>query len=183
MQDVVPRGAMLPRPGKDVRVLVGEPIHVDDLIKKAQSNNWSDTKLHAAIADRVGATLYALKAELDGLPLEQVAPILATAELALQEENLLPLLIRDEYSARHQRWKRRWEALGLSSLAQRMHHKKQNTDLSFCSLELHGGQLSAASLRDFMATLTEISITRAKQRLSAATVANRQNTSLSWRPC
>jgi 1-acyl-sn-glycerol-3-phosphate acyltransferase len=176
MQDVVPRGAMLPRPGKDVRVLVGEPVHVEDLILHADADNWSDRKLHAAIADRVGATLYSLKAELDGLPLVAVAPQVATVELALQEENLLPLSIRDEYYERHQRWRRRWEALGLSSLAQR--HVMRERKSSGSSGEdtnsknsLHGGHLSVSSLRDFMDTLTEVSKARAKhvQQLLAKT--------------
>jgi hypothetical protein len=177
MNDVVPRGAMLPRVGKDVRILVGEAIHVEDLIKNAIDNEWSDRKLHAAIADRVGATLYSLKAELDGLPLEAVAPQGASTELALQEENLLPLSIYDTYSARQQRWKRRWEALGLSSLAQRMHHQSSSSESTREMQQVHGGQLSAASLRDFMDTLTEVSKAKAKhvqQRLAAAATSARK---------
>lgn len=188
MQDIVPRGAMVPRPGKVVRVLVGEPIHVADLIRHAQINSWSDTELHSAIADRVGATLYSLKAKLDGLPLEAVAPQEATAELALQEENLLPLSIRNEYNARDQRWRRRWEALGLSSLAQRMGYDGKSSASSSENSnreigQLHGQQLSADSLREFIATLTEVSKARARhvqQMLYAASgeTNNKSTTSL-----
>lgn len=172
MEEIVPRGAIVPRPGKSVRVLVGEAIHVEDLIRDAELNKWSERKLHAAIADRVGATLYSLKAELDGVPVEAVAPQVASAELALLEENLLPLSIHDEaYNKKNQRWRRRWEALGLSSLAQRMHHeyinpiivKNSSSSGENKKMEVHdGGQLSTISLRDFMDTLTEVSKSRAK---------------------
>lgn len=35
-------------------MLVGEPIAVDDLLRGAAAEGWSEEKLHVAIADRVG---------------------------------------------------------------------------------------------------------------------------------
>jgi monolysocardiolipin acyltransferase len=117
MEGVVPRGSALPRPGREVRVLVGDPIPVHDLLAAAREQGWSERALECAVADRVGATLYALRAQLEGVAVEAVAPEQAAAAVALQEEALLPLI--EEEMARARGWRTRWEALRLPSLAQR----------------------------------------------------------------
>ena len=84
--------------GREVRVLVGEPVEVDDLLATAAAGGWGREALQAAIAERVGQALYRLKAELEGLALEAVAPQPAqlrqayAALLTHDEETLLPLI-------------------------------------------------------------------------------------------
>ncbi|EIE23442.1 glycerol-3-phosphate 1-acyltransferase, partial [Coccomyxa subellipsoidea C-169] len=72
MDAVVPRGSALPRPGRSVRLLVGDPILVADLMRTAEEQAWPDDRLYIAIADRIGAHLHALKARLEDAPLSQV---------------------------------------------------------------------------------------------------------------
>ncbi|KXZ56767.1 hypothetical protein GPECTOR_1g691 [Gonium pectorale] len=84
MEDVLPRGKVLPAAGNKVDVLVGEPIPVADLLSSARTEAWPDDRLHTAIAGRVAAALQHLTATLDarraGLP-DPPAPA-AAAELA-----------------------------------------------------------------------------------------------------
>ena len=72
MEAVIPAGSKLPRPGADVRLLVGEPVDVSDLLEAARRLGWPEQRLYAAIAARVGGALHALKARLEGLPLSEV---------------------------------------------------------------------------------------------------------------
>ncbi len=87
----MPKGATLPRPGRSVRVSVGEPVPVADLLSSAREQNWPEDELHAAIAARVGDALYRLKAELDGVPLQDAMPERAPG-LDLGDGALLPLI-------------------------------------------------------------------------------------------
>ena len=82
-------------------MLVGEPVEVDDLLATAAAGGWGREALQAAIAERVGQALFRLKAELEGLALEVVAPqpaqlrqppVVAAAALSQSEETLLPLI-------------------------------------------------------------------------------------------
>lgn len=72
MDRVIPRGSALPKPGNAVKVLVGEPIPVQDLMDTAREEGWSDDLLYITIADRIGASLHALKARLEDKPLSEV---------------------------------------------------------------------------------------------------------------
>lgn len=72
MDAVVPRGLALPRLGQSVRLLVGDPIPVDDLLRVAEQQGWPDDRLYIAIADRIGDRLHDLKAQLEDLPLSEV---------------------------------------------------------------------------------------------------------------
>jgi monolysocardiolipin acyltransferase len=40
--------------GKSLRILVGEPVAVDDLMAAARAHGWPEARLHQAIAERVG---------------------------------------------------------------------------------------------------------------------------------
>lgn len=51
---------------------MGEPIAVADLQEKAAAEQWPDYMLYSAIADRIGQSLHALKAQLEGLPVSEV---------------------------------------------------------------------------------------------------------------
>lgn len=57
-------------PTTQVKVLVGEPIDVSDLLQAARLQDWSDDKLYGSIANRIGSHMSALKAQLDGVPLD-----------------------------------------------------------------------------------------------------------------
>ncbi len=72
MERVVPKGAALPAPGQSVTVLVGAPVPVADLLEAAAAGAWPEERLYAAIAERIGGALAELKAQLDGVPVEQV---------------------------------------------------------------------------------------------------------------
>lgn len=51
-------------------MLVGEPIDVSDLLTAATQQDWSDDQLYSRIANRIGGKMAALKAQLDGQPLD-----------------------------------------------------------------------------------------------------------------
>lgn len=70
MHELMPRGALVPRAGKEVRVLVGEPVEVADLLAAARRDGWPEDELYKRIAARVGLALQSLKARLDGAPLD-----------------------------------------------------------------------------------------------------------------
>lgn len=72
MERVVPKGAALPAPGQNVAVLVGAPVPVADLLEAAAAGVWPEERLYAALAERIGGALAELKAQLDGVPVEQV---------------------------------------------------------------------------------------------------------------
>ncbi|GAX79696.1 hypothetical protein CEUSTIGMA_g7137.t1 [Chlamydomonas eustigma] len=65
MDEVMPRGKALPNIGKKVRVLVGPPIPVEDILNTARQQGWNEDKLYTALASRVSRHLTALKACLD----------------------------------------------------------------------------------------------------------------------
>ena len=87
MEDVMPRGKVLPSTGKEVcvvvmplalsitcnlascfsqvRVLIGQPIPMNDLMAAARHQGWSEDRLHTAVAARVSRCLRTLKAQLD----------------------------------------------------------------------------------------------------------------------
>ena len=75
MEQVLPKGSALPKPGQSIRVLVGEPIAVADLQQTAAAEQWPEHVLYAAIADRIGHSLHALKARLEGVPVSEVGHI------------------------------------------------------------------------------------------------------------
>lgn len=71
MQEIMPVGAKLPKIGKRVTVLVGDPINFDDILKVEENQNISRGKLYDAICARIGDQLRKLKAQVDRLAIEQ----------------------------------------------------------------------------------------------------------------
>ncbi|XP_030544834.1 tafazzin [Rhodamnia argentea] len=71
MQDIMPIGANFPRIGKTVIVLIGDPIHFDDLLNMEGLKHVSRGKLYDAMASRIGHRLQELKILVDKLALEQ----------------------------------------------------------------------------------------------------------------
>uniref|UniRef100_A0A803Q088 Tafazzin family protein n=1 Tax=Cannabis sativa TaxID=3483 RepID=A0A803Q088_CANSA len=71
MQEIMPVGANLPRIGKTVTVLIGDPIHFDDLLDAEGAKSESTGKLYDAVASRIGRQLHELKVQVDQLALQQ----------------------------------------------------------------------------------------------------------------
>lgn len=77
MQDIMPVGKRIPRTGKRVIVVVGDPINFDDLI----TDNSGDTQdisrgiLYDRASERIGQQLQQLKAEVDRLAAEHRAEL------------------------------------------------------------------------------------------------------------
>ncbi|XWS57502.1 hypothetical protein CRYUN_Cryun09bG0179600 [Craigia yunnanensis] len=71
MQDVMPIGANFPRIGKTVTVLIGDPVHFDDLLNVEETTDASRGKLYDAVASRIGHQLQNLKVQVDKLALEK----------------------------------------------------------------------------------------------------------------
>jgi monolysocardiolipin acyltransferase len=128
MQDVMPRGALVPRAGKAVRVRVGEPVPVEDLLAAAHSEAWPDDKLYRAIAARVGLALQALKAELDGAPLDAAA----LAALEREQAGAAGLDLYDPRDRDANRRRGGWRAGGaarwVTSVAERLEFKASHRD-------------------------------------------------------
>lgn len=85
---VFPGKAKLPSPGQSVRILVGKSLCFEDLTASARQHSWSEETLQSAIAARIGRTLCALKAELDGLPISEVM----SGSFELDPQALRPLI-------------------------------------------------------------------------------------------
>ncbi|XVF41872.1 hypothetical protein PTKIN_Ptkin01aG0315500 [Pterospermum kingtungense] len=71
MQDVMPIGANFPRIGKTVTVVIGDPIHFDDLLNVEEATDATRGNLYDAVASRIGHQLQNLKVQVDKLALEQ----------------------------------------------------------------------------------------------------------------
>ncbi|CAN4111075.1 unnamed protein product [Withania somnifera] len=71
MQDIMPLGAKLPRIGKTVTVIVGDPIEFDDLLAAGEKDNMPRGKLYDAVSTRIGVRLQLLKAQVDGLAVQE----------------------------------------------------------------------------------------------------------------
>lgn len=70
MQEIMPIGANVPRIGKIVTVLVGDPIEFDDLLNAEGSELASRGSLYDAVSSRIGQRLQELKVQVDKLALE-----------------------------------------------------------------------------------------------------------------
>ncbi|XP_059652400.1 uncharacterized protein LOC132299663 [Cornus florida] len=71
MQEIMPIGATFPRIGKTVTVLIGDPIHFDDLLNMEEDGRISRGNLYDAVTSRIGQRLRQLKHQVDRLALEQ----------------------------------------------------------------------------------------------------------------
>uniref|UniRef100_A0A0E0CCK6 Phospholipid/glycerol acyltransferase domain-containing protein n=1 Tax=Oryza meridionalis TaxID=40149 RepID=A0A0E0CCK6_9ORYZ len=73
MQDIMPVGKRIPRAGKRVIVVVGDPINFDDLIidNSDETQHISRGILYDKATERIGQRLQELKAEVDRLAAEQ----------------------------------------------------------------------------------------------------------------
>uniref|UniRef100_A0A0A8YVG9 Tafazzin family protein n=1 Tax=Arundo donax TaxID=35708 RepID=A0A0A8YVG9_ARUDO len=105
MQDIMPVGKRIPRAGKRVIVVVGDPINFDDLI----IDNSNDTQhisrgiLYDKATERIGQRLQELKAEVDRLAVEQ--------QSELQNHNM-----NNMSDGGYRLWQQvDWEAFGIGS--------------------------------------------------------------------
>ncbi|XP_010546721.1 PREDICTED: tafazzin [Tarenaya hassleriana] len=71
MQEIMPIGANIPRIGKTVTVVIGDPIHFDDLLGTEGAKHVSRKQLYDAVSSRVGQRLLELKLRVDRLALEE----------------------------------------------------------------------------------------------------------------
>ncbi|PNY03907.1 tafazzin [Trifolium pratense] len=71
MQEIMPIGASIPRIGKMVTVIVGDPIKFDDIINMEKGPDVPRKKLYDAVAARIGDQLHELKAQVDTIAMEQ----------------------------------------------------------------------------------------------------------------
>lgn len=103
MQEIMPIGTHFPKIGKQVTVLIGDPIAFDDLIiDKDDAQHDSRGILYDAVTSRIGHRLQGLKAQVDRLALEQ------------------PLEVQEYYVRNSERgygiWHQvDWEAFGMGS--------------------------------------------------------------------
>ncbi|XP_010464077.1 PREDICTED: tafazzin-like [Camelina sativa] len=71
MQDIMPVGASVPRLGKTVTVIIGDPIHFNDILGTEGAKHVSRKHLYDAVSSRIGQRLYDLKTQVDKVSLEQ----------------------------------------------------------------------------------------------------------------
>ncbi|XP_040380087.1 uncharacterized protein LOC102720486 isoform X1 [Oryza brachyantha] len=105
MQDIMPVGKRIPRAGKRVIVVVGDPINFDDLIihNSDETQHISRGILYDKATERIGQRLQKLKAEVDRLAAEQ-------------KSELQHYHARDTMSYGTQLWQQvDWEAFGIGS--------------------------------------------------------------------
>ncbi|KAK9919887.1 hypothetical protein M0R45_028461 [Rubus argutus] len=67
MQDIMPIGASIPRIGKTVTVVIGDPIYFDDLLNTERAKHLSRGKLYDAVSSRISHRLRQLKVQVDKL--------------------------------------------------------------------------------------------------------------------
>ncbi|XP_058223770.1 uncharacterized protein LOC131333325 [Rhododendron vialii] len=70
MQDLMPIGAKIPRIGKTVTVLIGDPIYLGDLFMEG-NHNKARGNLYDAVSSRIGNRLQELKVQVERLAVEQ----------------------------------------------------------------------------------------------------------------
>ncbi|KAF5197795.1 Tafazzin [Thalictrum thalictroides] len=71
MQEIMPVGSNFPKIGKTVTVLIGDPIHLDDLVDADNDKFIPRGELYDAISSRIGQRLQDLKVKVDRLAHEQ----------------------------------------------------------------------------------------------------------------
>ncbi|CAL5194749.1 unnamed protein product [Lathyrus oleraceus] len=70
MQEIMPIGASIPRIGKRVTVIVGDPINFDDILNMEKGPDVPRKRLYDAVAARIGDRLHELKAQVDRIAME-----------------------------------------------------------------------------------------------------------------
>ncbi|KAJ6808730.1 tafazzin-like [Iris pallida] len=76
MQDIMPVGSHFPKIGKMVTVLVGDPVHLEDLlVSKDDTEDDSRGMLYDAVSSRIDRRLQELKVQAEKLALEQSTAI------------------------------------------------------------------------------------------------------------
>ncbi|CAN0914160.1 ATP-dependent Clp protease proteolytic subunit-related protein 3, chloroplastic [Linum grandiflorum] len=82
MQEIMPIGSSLPKIGKTVTVLVGDPIYLDDLANaELERDDLPRGKLYDAVASRIGERLQKMKATVEQLALHPSSPELLQQEV------------------------------------------------------------------------------------------------------
>uniref|UniRef100_M4CAC1 Tafazzin family protein n=1 Tax=Brassica campestris TaxID=3711 RepID=M4CAC1_BRACM len=69
MQDIMPIGASVPRIGKTVTVIIGDPIPFNDLVDTEGAKHVSRKQLYDTVSSRIGQRLHQLKQQVDKVSL------------------------------------------------------------------------------------------------------------------
>ncbi|XP_058076717.1 uncharacterized protein LOC131225243 [Magnolia sinica] len=76
MEDIMPIGTHFPKIGKMVTVLIGDPIHFDDLLlTNDDAQHISRETLYDVVSSRIGQRLHELKIQVERLALEQLSEV------------------------------------------------------------------------------------------------------------
>ncbi|XP_022969536.1 uncharacterized protein LOC111468521 [Cucurbita maxima] len=67
MQEIMPIGAKIPKIGKTVTIIIGDPIEFEDLLNSESAQKVSRGKLYDAVALRVGNRLHEIKLQVEKL--------------------------------------------------------------------------------------------------------------------
>ncbi|KAM3335210.1 hypothetical protein ACQJBY_029555 [Aegilops geniculata] len=113
MQDIMPVGKRIPRTGKRVIVVVGDPINFDDLMAENSndSQHISRGDLYDKVTERIGQRLQQLKVEVDRLAAEQKAE--------LQNRHVADDTVNDGYKV----WQQvNWESFGIGNMLSSAEH-------------------------------------------------------------
>ncbi|VAH84156.1 uncharacterized protein LOC119278314 [Triticum dicoccoides] len=113
MQDIMPVGKRIPRTGKRVIVVVGDPINFDDLMAENSndSQHISRGDLYDKVTERIGQRLQQLKVEVDRLAAEQKAE--------LQNRHVANDTVNDGYKV----WQQvDWESFGIGNMLSSAEH-------------------------------------------------------------
>lgn len=115
---------------------MGEPIDVSDLLQAASKHSWADDKLYSSIANRIGSHMAALKAQLDGVPLD-------AAQQQQQQQAALDagLDLYDPLDNAHR----------AASLWERMAFRTQHREWAYHGLASAKAKLAAAAARSLTA--------------------------------
>lgn len=112
MQDIMPVGKRIPRTGKRVIVVVGDPINFDDLMadNSNDSQHISRGDLYDKVTERIGQRLQQLKVEVDRLAAEQKAEL---------QNRCTADTVNDGYKV----WQRvDWESFGIGNMLSSAEH-------------------------------------------------------------
>ncbi|CAI0459913.1 unnamed protein product [Linum tenue] len=122
MQEIMPIGASLPKIGKTVTVLVGDPIYLDDLANNgSEKEDLARGKLYDTVAARIGHRLQKMKAKVDQLALQELH-LLQNAGMPERATTNLDLYALDSSEE---------QGFGQTILSSSTHEKSRMGDTSF----------------------------------------------------
>ena len=124
LENIMPRGKVVPRLGQQVDVLFGEPVPIEDLWQAWHAGRLPDEACYAQVASRLQLALAKLKAEIDG------------AEFVSVDEGVVPGILGEREPSR---WNWPWRSPAYPSPASfarnHQHQHQQQQQQQGASLE------------------------------------------------